>query len=165
MVINPASISARLIAFTRVADRPSASSCSDADGQTIGRPPLPQSCGWVKRNSQSTACARHCDRPSRGAAALKAASNWLGVVTPSGRPVKPSAVRSTRSRPGVSRRKPVGAPAQRPPRAPGALSIAIAILRLGGSRRANLSPPRKQQFPLDDEASADYVGGVQLPQT
>ena len=32
-----------------------------AEGQTIGRPPLPQSCGWVKRNSQSTACTRRGD--------------------------------------------------------------------------------------------------------
>ena len=83
----------------------------DADGQTIGRPPLPQSCGWVKRNSQSTACTSRGDSPSRGAAALNAASNCPGTVTPSGRPSKPSAVRSARSRLGVSRRKPVGPPA------------------------------------------------------
>ena len=45
---------------------------------------------------------------SRGAAAFRAANNCPGTVTPSGRPAKLSAVRSACSRPGVSRRKPVG---------------------------------------------------------
>src|SRR5271165_4913198 len=160
MVISPASISARLITFAWLGDRPSASRCIEADGQTIGRPPLPQSCGWVKRNSQSTACTSRGDSPSRGDAALKAASSCPGRLTPSGRPAKPSAVRSALSRLGVRRRKPVGAPARPSPRASRALSIVIAILRSGGSRRANLSLQRKRQFPLDDEAADGYVGGV-----
>ena len=88
MVSTPASISARLIAFTWVEESPSASRCIEAEGQTIGRPPLPQSCGWVKRNSQSSACTSRGDRPSRGAAALKAASSCPGTATPSGRPVE-----------------------------------------------------------------------------
>src|SRR5271166_3479463 len=160
MVSTPASISARLIAFTCEGDSPSASCCIEADGQTIGRPPLPQSCGWVKRNSQSTACTSRGDRPSRGDAALNAASSCPGTVTPSGRPAKPSAVRSALSRLGVSRRKPVGVPARSSPGASRALSIVIAIPRSGGSRRANLSRQRKRQFPLAGEAADGYVGGV-----
>src|ERR1700722_10032413 len=165
MVISPASINARLVAFTRVADRPSASCCSEAEGQTIGRPPLPQSCGWVKRNSQSTTCTRHCDRPSRDAAALKAASNCPGVVTPTGRPVKLSAVRSACSRPGVRRRKPLGVGAKLPPCALGAPLVSITI-SLSVDRDGQTSPVSgNRQFPLDDEASTDYVGGVEEPQT
>ena len=132
LVISPASISARLIVFTWLGDRPSASRCIDAEGQTIGRPPLPQSCGWVKRNSQSTAWTSRGDRPSRGAAALNAASNCPGTVTPSGMPAKSSAVRSARSWLGVRRRKPVGPPAKPPPCASRALSFVIAILRSVG---------------------------------
>ena len=41
--------------------------------------PLPQSCGWVNRNSQSMACTRRGERPSLGAAAFKAASNCPGA--------------------------------------------------------------------------------------
>ena len=155
MVISPASIRARLIAFMRVGDSPSASCCKDAEGQTIGRPPLPQSCGMVNLNSQSTACTRRGDRPRRGAAPLKAASNWPCMVTPSGKPAKLSAVRSTFNNPGVSRRKPVGEPAYLSPDASRALSIVIVILRSGGSRRANLSCQRKRQFPLAFEVSRD----------
>jgi hypothetical protein len=98
----------------------------------------------LKRNSQSTACTSRGDRPSRGAASLKAASNWPGVFTPSGRPPKASAVLSAWSRLGVSRRKPVGERVQPSLRASRALSVVITILRSGGSRRASLSPRRKR---------------------
>jgi len=146
MVISPASISCRLIAFTCEGDRSSASACIEADGQTIGRPPLPQSCGWLKRNSQSTACTRRADRPSRGAAALKAANSCPGTVTPSGEPVKLSAARSTLRSPGVNRRKPVGVGTNLSRCASWALSVVIVILLLVGSRRTNLTRQRKRQF-------------------
>ena len=55
-----------------------------------------------------------------------------GTVTPSGRPAKPSAVRSVFSSPGVIRRKPVGGRAKPPCGAPWAqFSCAIVILLLG----------------------------------
>ena len=88
MVMRPASISARLVALTCDAERPSASCCMDDEGQTIGRPPLPQSCGWVNLNSQSMACTRRGASPSLGAAAFRAASTCPGTVTPSGSPSK-----------------------------------------------------------------------------
>jgi hypothetical protein len=40
MVIKPSSIRRRLISLTCVAERPSASSCIEAEGHTIGRLPL-----------------------------------------------------------------------------------------------------------------------------
>jgi hypothetical protein len=46
-------------------ERPSVSCCSEAEGQTIGRPPLRPG----ERNSQFTAYTSRGDRPSRGAAA------------------------------------------------------------------------------------------------
>ena len=46
------------MALTWVGDRPSASCCIRAEGQTIGRLSFCQSCGCVKRNSQSSACTR-----------------------------------------------------------------------------------------------------------
>ena len=68
----------------------------------------------MKQNSQSTACTSRGEMPSRGAAALKAASSCPGDVTPSGKPAKPSAVRSAFNSPGVIRRKPVGVWAKPP---------------------------------------------------
>src|SRR5271155_5442827 len=46
-------------------ERPSASCCIEAEGHTIGRLPSSQSCGWVKRNSQSMACTTRGEKASR----------------------------------------------------------------------------------------------------
>ena len=66
-----------------------------------------------------------------------------------------SAVRAAFNNPGVIRRKPVGEPANLSPDASRAFSIVIAILRLSGSRRTNLSRQRKRQFPLAFEVSGN----------
>ena len=82
---------------------------SDAEGHTIGRPPRSQSCGCVNRNSQSTACTRRGETPSRGAAVLSAASSCPGTRY-SVRQPREAHLRSDRtlSNPGVNRRNPVG---------------------------------------------------------
>jgi hypothetical protein len=53
----------------------------EAEGRTIGRLPWSQSCGWVKRNSQSTACTIRGEMPSHGATAFRAASNCPGDLS------------------------------------------------------------------------------------
>ena len=87
---------------------------------------------------------RRGDRPSCGAAALKAASNPSDAPSPRpGRPAKLSAVRSACSRPGVSRRKPVGVGAKLCRCALWAPFVSITISLSVRSRRANLPPQRK----------------------
>ena len=154
----------RLISLTCVEDNPRASCCIKADGQTIGRPPFSQSCGCVKRNSQSIAWTRRGDMPSRGAAALNAASSCPGVVTPTGRPVKPSALRSTLRSPGVSRRNPVGPETNLLRGASSAwLSISIAPPFSPRVATGTLHRSRKRQFPLTNEACIGYRGGARRP--
>src|SRR5579859_5179554 len=132
MLIRPSSTSWRLIHLACVGERPRDSCCIRAEGHTIGRDVPCQSCGWVKRKSQSTACTSRGEMPISGAASLIAASNCPGTSTPGGSPAKASAVRSVLSRFGDQRRKPVGGRVKLLCGALGALSyVSIVILLLG----------------------------------
>ena len=120
--------------------RPRASCCSAAEGQTIGRLPSPQSCGWVKVNSQSTACTSAGGEPEMRRRGLEGRQHLPGPAPcPPAVPSKSSAARSACQQAGDSRRKPVGPAGRASPCASRALSVCIAILLLVGSRRANLS--------------------------
>src|SRR3954464_10112255 len=90
MLIRPSSIRRRLMALAWVGERPSASCCMRAEGHTIGRLSFCQSCGCVKRNSQSSACTRRGAMPRYAAAALKAA-RWTSPLELEGLLTNPGA--------------------------------------------------------------------------
>jgi hypothetical protein len=76
------------------------------DGQTIGRLSPSQSCSADQLISVSIASRNLVEIPSRGQACFKAASSWLFLVTPAGKPSKGAAVAAARQWSGVRRRHP-----------------------------------------------------------